>query len=372
MKYVTIVAPDFDEAVRKAHKQFGSNVRIHTRRDIDYRGGLLWLKKLSKVELSCYIVDPVDTTPVISPPEEEQVAEAVLEVKEEQPQEDPLITHAKQLLRRNSFSETFISDIIKRVEKTYHEQETTLTKEEFELLIVDTIVSLVSIDHHIQLRPPRIFALIGPTGIGKTTTIAKIAALYTLQQEDSEYYRSVHMITIDSFRIGAFEQLNSFGRSLNIPVDQVSNEQEFYAALDKAQQADLILIDTIGRSPKDKDVELKMKTLLSVAEKQGSSFFLAINASMKEEDLHSTVNHYKGYNISGVIITKVDESSTVGNVLSICYEQNLPLLFFTDGQRVPKDIHKASATYMLSLLRDFSLDFGSLWANQIGSVPNLT
>jgi flagellar biosynthesis protein FlhF len=86
---------------------------------------------------------------------------------------------------------------------------------------------------------------------------------------------------------------------------------------------------------------------------------------MKREDIRGVLDQYGSYGIRSLIVTKMDETETVGNVLSICHERDLPLLFFTDGQRVPKDIHKASAATVLGYLRGFSLDFEHLWMNQV-------
>lgn len=380
MKYITIVAKDFDEAVRKARQQYGPSLRIHSRRDVIARGGFLWLGKQTHVELTCYLADeqvPADAAPVevavptipepIAMEEPEQVP--VPETAEPVPSRlEVLIDHARSLLVANNFSPTFTDEVVGLLRESLGEVPPDgLSLEEFELMLVDKIVSLVHIDHETQLRPPRVFILLGPTGIGKTTTIAKIAALYGLQQ-DPQFHRSVHMITIDSFRVGAFEQLSAFGASMGMPVDKVADEQEFYRALDTAAGADLILIDTIGKSPKDKDLAVKMKTLLSVPARKDARFYLALSAAMKQDDLMRAIDQYASFGPAGIIVTKLDETETIGNVLSVCRDRDIPLLFFTDGQRVPKDIHKASASTMLGQLKGFSLDFGSLWANQIGPV----
>lgn len=388
MKYITIVANNFDEAVRKAREQYGSALRIHSRRDVMARGGFLWLGKQMHVELTCYLAD--DDSPNVAQADEQKVTvpEPVSEPEtqpvearepekeapaaEEKPavadKRDALIAHARTLLQANQFSSPFIDEVLALLVESIGESPNgDLSLEEFELMLVDKIVSLVKIDHETQLRPPRIFVLLGPTGIGKTTTIAKIAALYGLQQL-SEFRRTVHMITIDSFRVGAFEQLNAFGNSLGMPVDQVSDEQEFYKALDSASDADLILVDTIGKSPRDKDLAVKMKTLLSVPRQDECGFYLALSGSMKEQDLIRSIDQYAVFGLSALIVTKLDETETIGNVLSVCRQRDLPLLFLTDGQRVPKDIHKASASTLLGQLKGFSLDFGTLWSNQVGPV----
>ena len=394
MKYITIVAKDFEEAVRKAREHYGPALRIHSRRDVMARGGFLWMGKRTHVELTCYLADPlkaeepivmepsptkeVKPEPIVPEVVEEPAREHVVNEMpsdmpsaspEESPRHEKLLAHAKELLVANDFSDAFTGEALGLLKTSLEESpEEDLSIEEFELMVVDKIVSLVRIDHGTQLHPPRIFVLLGPTGVGKTTTIAKIAALYGLQQLP-EYQRSVHMITIDSFRVGAFEQLNAFGNSLGISVDKVSNEEEFYRALDSASAADLILVDTIGKSPMDKDLAVKMKALLSVPNRDDCGFFLAISGAMKSQDVARSIDQYASFGLSSIIVTKMDETESVGNVLSVCHQRQMPILFFTDGQRVPKDIHKASASTMLGQLKGFTLDFGNLWVNQVGPIP---
>jgi flagellar biosynthesis protein FlhF len=240
------------------------------------------------------------------------------------------------------------------------------SREEFELLIVDRIVGSVEIDHNSQLHPPRIFVLVGPTGVGKTTTIAKIAAIYGTVPP-VEIRKKVSIITMDSFRVGAYEQIESFGQALDIPVYRADDEAGFFEALEKTQEYELVLVDTIGRSPRDTELNLKMRTMLNVPDKKNLKCYLTVSASMKRNDLNQVFEQFKSYGICSVIVTKADETSTIGNILSICHSKNLPLLFVTDGQMVPRDIHKASSAFMLSLLRGFNLDFNSLWNTQIGS-----
>ena len=208
--------------------------------------------------------------------------------------------------------------------------------------------------------------MLGPTGVGKTTTIAKIAAIYgTIPPE--EMRKDVRIITMDSFRVGAYEQIESFGKALNIPVLRADDEGAFYEALEQTADAELVLIDTIGRSPRDNELNVKLQTMLNVPDKKSIRCYLAVSASMKKIDIDKVFEQFKMFNITSVIVTKTDETQTIGNILSICHDRHVPLLFITDGQMVPRDIHKASSAFVLSLLRGFNMDFNSLWNTQIGS-----
>ena len=427
MNYITIVAPTYEDAVKSAREQYGDRIRIHSRKDVVEKG-FLGIGRKRHCELTCFLADgegpktaktevheskpaqpdssemirekederdmkrfereaytpdpdsntpdpalepdePVvlDDIPVEQTHEETPAPAPEPESKVEKDPLEDLMKHARSVLSMNDFSEDYIRWIVSDLRKQLEPALPAVpSKNEFELLIVDRIVSSVDIDHNSQLHPPRIFALVGPTGVGKTTTIAKIAAIYgTLPPE--ELRKKVRIITMDSFRVGAYEQMESFGKALNIPVLRADDESGFFEALEQSGDAALILIDTIGRSPRDNELNVKLQTMLNVPDRKDIRCYLAVSASMKKIDIDNDFHQFKMFNITSVIVTKTDETQTIGNILSICHSKHIPLLFITDGQMVPRDIHKASSAFVLSLLRGFSMDFNSLWNTQIGS-----
>ncbi|MDD4259096.1 MAG: hypothetical protein WDA14_00755 [Sphaerochaetaceae bacterium] len=393
MKYVTISAENYDEAVQRARKEYGSSIRIHSRRDLTVRGGFLWLGKKSRVEITCYLPDASISFPwqkeeivrdMVIQPEQQSIAEPepietekIVE-KELEAVEQPAINEVKvqnaydhyvdqtsKILQLNGFSPWFSQRVMQSLQvELEHLSISDVPQEEFELMLIDKIISQISIDRELQLHPKRICVVMGPTGAGKTTTIAKMAALYGLQQRE-ELKRNVKLVTIDTFRIGAYEQMASFSEALGIQAFKVMDEEDFTAILSDYEEKELILVDTIGRSPKDTELAIRMKSLLGVLKSEESAVLLALGATMKSKDLEKTIEAYAPFSLRAAIITKTDETDSIGEVLSVCAEHQIPLLFITDGQKVPKDIHKASAASILSLLQGFSLDFASLWATQI-------
>ena len=192
---------------------------------------------------------------------------------------------------------------------------------------------------------------LGPTGSGKTTTLAKVAWLY------KNSGKKVGIITLDSYRVGAYEQISAFAEALSIPVEMVKSEDQLIVAMDRFAYFDLILVDTMGLSSRDLELNLRLKGLGIQLMKMNTTFTLIVSASMKEEDMMRHYERYKDdFNITSIIVTKLDESITIGNALSFAYSVGKPILFFTDGQKVPEDLEKASTEVILGNLRGFGLD----------------
>jgi len=174
-------------------------------------------------------------------------------------------------------------------------------------------------------------ALVGPTGVGKTTTLAKIAASYL-----SCYESSIAFITIDTYRIAAVEQLKVYGEIMHLPVEVVITPEQLEEALERHRDKNLILIDTAGRSPRD---------LVSIEELSG--FFreelaiethLVLSASTRDEELMEAVEHFSRLGINKTIFTKIDECRNLGVILNTQIRNPSPLSYITNGQRVPEDL----------------------------------
>ena len=185
-----------------------------------------------------------------------------------------------------------------------------------------------------------VYALVGPTGVGKTTTIAKLAARCVLKHGAP----SLALITTDSYRIGAHEQLKIYGKILNVPVYAVKNETELNRTLIDLSNKHLVLIDSAGMSQRDHRIREQL-TLLSgnpVVQR-----LLLLSATAQSGTLDDVVRAYQGHGFAGAIFTKIDEALNLAPVLDVAIRHKLSIHYVTNGQRVPEDLHLAQAHYLL-------------------------
>jgi flagellar biosynthesis protein FlhF len=190
---------------------------------------------------------------------------------------------------------------------------------------------------------PRIIALVGPTGVGKTTTTAKLAAMYALNRGNK-----VALITMDIFRVGAVEQLKTYTKIMGIPLEVASTPKELERAVERHAECDLILIDTAGRSHKDADKLDEMKGFLETTIQ--SDIYLCLSATTKDRELEEILNRFSIFPISKVVFTKLDECESVGCIVNLLLKANLQIAYFTTGQRVPEDIEVATSEKLAELI----------------------
>ncbi len=187
-----------------------------------------------------------------------------------------------------------------------------------------------------------VIAIIGPTGVGKTTTLAKLASRYALRYGN----RHVALISTDNYRIGAQEQLTNYARILDVPIRSVASTEELNVALNTFSDKRLILIDTAGMSQRDVRISEQMSLLRSGRRKVKS--VLTLSATTQQASMQQAIKAFDGANPDTVILTKLDEAGSLGGVLSAIVENKLKVSYVTDGQRVPEDLHLARPHSLVS------------------------
>ncbi len=195
-------------------------------------------------------------------------------------------------------------------------------------------------------KGPRVVFFIGPTGVGKTTTIAKIASKFTLEDK-----KKVAMLTADTYRIAATEQLHTYADILNVPFKVVYTPEEVQKAVLEYEDYDLIVVDTAGHSHQNEQQLSDIKKFLSsIEDEQQKEIFLVLSATTKYKDLLNIVDSYKGVEGFKLIFTKLDETSCYGNILNLKLYTDADLSYLTCGQNVPDDIEKLDAQRVVKQL----------------------
>jgi flagellar biosynthesis protein FlhF len=181
-----------------------------------------------------------------------------------------------------------------------------------------------------------VFAIVGPTGVGKTTSIAKIAARFVLRHSVDE----LGLVSTDTYRIGARQQLSNFARILRAPMHVAENADDLRRILDGFADKKLVLIDTAGMSQRDVRLANQFTTLK--VEGHAVRTVLALSAGADRACLAEAVKVFKAANPEALIVTKLDEAAALGGVLSLAIVSGLPVAYLSDGQRVPEDLHRAA------------------------------
>jgi flagellar biosynthesis protein FlhF len=217
-------------------------------------------------------------------------------------------------------------------------------KEKLRSELKEAISGMIKCGGQIKLKKqgPKIIALVGPTGVGKTTTIAKLAAMHTLKKKSK-----VALVTTDNFKAGAIEQLRTYAKVLRLPVEVATTAKELEKAVSKHGDKDLILIDTTGKSPRERDKLDELKSLLDGFEIESH---LCVSATTRDNELKDILDQFRTLPIHRLLFTKLDESRQLGCMVNLHIRNKLPLSYFTKGQRVPEDIEIATGKKVAELV----------------------
>ena len=227
--------------------------------------------------------------------------------------------------------------------KTKAESDAKPAKEKMRAM--DLMKKIIPFKGEINLKTegPKIVAFVGPTGVGKTTTIAKIAADYSIRKN-----KKVALVSLDTYRLGAVNQLEIYGDIMHLPVEMAETSEELREIIKRHSDKDLILIDTTGRSHQDKDYSNQLKEIFSVA--GGVETHLVLSVAAQERQFTRTYQQFLPLGVDRVLFTKLDEGLSFGSMFNFSVCNRVPLSYFTTGQNVPEDLEIAAPDKVISLI----------------------
>lgn len=370
MKIRRYTADDFQTAMTRAKMEMGKDaILLHTRQFKE--GGFFgWFGK-KRVEITVAVDEetrvtaiptPVKEVPaaeVIPTPADQGVSEAASDLEEEAaaPELIKEIAAVKDLVEdirvrinerdfqrslskngRNLYQrlvnagveEKLAAKLIKLADERAQEDGCDL-----EEIGCEIIIEYLKVPKPIEIKKKpnraRCVMLIGPTGVGKTTTIAKLAANYGLLEG-----KKVALVTVDTYRIAAVEQLKTYAEIIGIPCEVVFNPGDISKALEKHSHRDVMLIDTAGRSPRNEEQIAELTEFIKEA--NPDEIILVLSATTRSEDIIEIYNRFNIFRVDKIIFTKLDETSQYGNILNTVHKTRTPLAYITNGQNVPDDI----------------------------------
>ena len=265
------------------------------------------------------------------------------------------IKRIEELLEQNEFTFSYIRMIEERIRAQFSLDEL----DDYNLVeraVVDWIGESISISPEKAFRPPHVVIIVGPTGVGKTTTLAKLAANTILDAKAKNLTRpKLCIFTIDSMRVGALEQLSRYSDIMEQKVLKAESADDVKEIYDEYKEhVDYIFVDTGGYSPNDATHIAMMKNVLDV--NMNPDVYLCVSACTKTSDLLTIFRNYEPLEYDSVIVTKCDETKQFGNVISVLWDRHKAISYITDGQRVPRNIRRADVIEFLKNLSGFDVD----------------
>lgn len=406
IEYIT--APTIEECTKKLNSLYGKNYTVFKKRWVK-KGGFLGFFQHDEVQVSYFVTEQTpnifttaytkreperdfDTerekilglsrnpngtyTQTVNVPEKKAAAPAdedpsyqkileemksirndLSEMKVADPQDDEpeTIVKIRTLLEDNEFSPAYTRGIINRIKKEFSLQEL----EDYAAVrqaVYGWIQESIVIDEGDEAKKAKVVILVGPTGVGKTTTVVKLAALFAPPSQSFAPSTKARIMTIDMFKIGGVEQIEKYANLMGIGFNTCKNGQELQEKITQfAPEVETILVDTMGLSPKDLGNINKMKEMLSLKGITTTIYFTMM-ASTKTSDMRELLKQYEIFDYDSIIITKLDETQCVGNLISAVSENNKKFAWYTTGQRVPIDLEKASAAKLMEMIHGFEAE----------------
>lgn len=259
------------------------------------------------------------------------------------PEEDRLMEPYRSILKSNDYDVEECCTILQELKNSISRDDLK-DKYKIEKSLRELLKSKIVTSGPYNLgHKKKVIMFFGPTGVGKTTTMAKLGAIYALRED-----HTVSFVTLDNYRIAATEQLKKYAEIMKIPVHAINDQKEFKNLIDR-EKSEIILIDTSGRSHRN---ELKISEIKSFADLVEYDFekILCISANTKKADVQDIFKSFDKISFDSIIITKVDETSYIGNVIDIAERYKKPISYYTVGQEVPNDIVLADPDKLVNLM----------------------
>lgn len=348
-------------AMKKVRADFGENAIILSS-NVVHSKGFLGLFKKKSVE----VVAGYDAPKRPSPVKVEQMApetdEAAKQLKQEMAEMKKMLENMQHVsavelsqfpdelqsvllhLKKQGIAEDMVQDIGQSM--------FTHMKETKQDLTIEMQIEYLKTYFHEQIKElpfggisfnKKYINVLGPTGVGKTTTIAKIAARTLLEKK-----KKVGFITTDTYRIAAIEQLRTYANLLQAPVEVVYNPKDFKAAIDKFVDLDYVFIDTAGRNYKESKFVEDLQDIVDFS--LDMETFLVLSMTSKEEDMRVIVDQFQAFDIEKFIFTKMDETNSIGSLFNLMKTYGYGVAYYTNGQEVPEDLEEATAGNLIDLL----------------------
>ncbi len=255
-----------------------------------------------------------------------------------------------RVLKGQEVCEDFIDGLVERL-KGINYYDTGVLQEKA-LTIISEVIGLAEPIRVDKTHRPYKVALIGPTGVGKTTTIAKLAARFSLIE-----MKKVGLLTVDTFRIAAVDQLKTYAEIMRIPVEVVVSPQDIPSALERLRHCDIVFIDTAGRSQRNEMQMSELRTFIDLLAPEETH--LVLSATSNQKTLKQIIDRFSVLKVDKLLFTKMDETLTPGIVISAVHWLNRPISYVTIGQSVPDDIEELDREKIINVIKGELSDVGS-------------
>jgi len=344
----TFVASDPKSAYELAVEKYGTTISLVSAKQIKYDDGVLRSEITVSIPLEVY--EEVSLGGVIPNDDDEALLSEIFELKEQLnlmkddihrdlQEGNPVVSEVKDLFMKKGISAYWLESMF----------QTLVGSEVLEDAKLLAAYLLEEIDDALKVKVedlthPKVMMIVGPTGVGKTTTIAKLAARYAYLLDERH---KVALINLDSFKVGAIEQLAHYADIMQIEHIVVDDVDNFKETLEHLEGYDVVLVDTAGMSPYDTEKFIQTVEFVKTDSPREIEVSLLLSATVKYEDMEDIYQNFSFLNPSSVIISKFDETKHFGTLLNFMLLYNLPMSYFATGQEVPDDLLLADKEFLL-------------------------